>query len=134
MAELEEKLNAILGDQEAMGRIMALARSLSTGEGAPPTSPEEEPGPRSDSGEEGAGDPLAAMRELDPRLLQMGMKILREYQRSDDKNTALLLALRPFLRRERYARLDRAVQLARLARVIRVAFASVGGTEGEDHV
>ena len=28
MAELEEKLNAILGDPNAMGQIMALARSL----------------------------------------------------------------------------------------------------------
>ena len=44
MAELEEKLNAILGNQEAMGQIMALARSLSgdrRGDSRP-----EPPGPR----------------------------------------------------------------------------------------
>ncbi len=35
MAELEEKLNAILGDPDAMGQIMALARSLGGGGGSP---------------------------------------------------------------------------------------------------
>ena len=35
MAEFEEKLNSILGNEKAMGQIMALARSLSGGERAP---------------------------------------------------------------------------------------------------
>ena len=35
MAEFEEKLNSILGDQNAMSQIMALAQSLS-GAGSPP--------------------------------------------------------------------------------------------------
>ena len=39
MGELEEKLNAILGDQAAMGQIMALAQSLS--KPAPPPPAEE---------------------------------------------------------------------------------------------
>ena len=34
MAEFEEKLNSILGNEKAMGQIMALARSLS-GENGP---------------------------------------------------------------------------------------------------
>ena len=47
MAELEEKLNAILGDPNAMGQIMALARSLGGGGGtgepnSPPPEPREE--------------------------------------------------------------------------------------------
>ena len=49
MSELEEKLGAILGDAEAMGRIMELAQSLSSpgqaGEGElPPTVPQVEMG------------------------------------------------------------------------------------------
>ena len=54
MAELEEKLNAILGDQEAMGKIMALARSLS-GRQEPPA-PDEGPagGEPEPAGEGGA--------------------------------------------------------------------------------
>ena len=43
MGEFEEKMNAILGNKEAMGQIMALAQSL--GKPAPPApEPEEEPG------------------------------------------------------------------------------------------
>ena len=42
MAELEEKLNAILSDPEAMGQIASIARAL-TGGGMP--SPDPEPAP-----------------------------------------------------------------------------------------
>ena len=74
------------------------------------------------------------MGQLDPRLLQLGGRILREYQSGEDKNAALLLALKPFLRQERYAKVDQAVQLARLARVVRTALTSMGETGGDAHV
>ena len=35
---------------------------------------------------------------------------------------ALLTAMKPFLKPERYAKVDKAVQIARLSRVIRAAF------------
>lgn len=128
-------MNAILGNKEAMGQIMALAQSL--GKPAPPApEPEEEPGEpgRERAGgpdpEDGAGkDPLSILGSLDPRMVQMGMRLLKEYRAGDDRNTALLAALRPFLRKERYARLDRAIQIARLSRVLRVAFQSLSGKE-----
>ena len=45
MAEFEEKLNSILGNEKAMGQIMALARSLGGGGGTgEPNSPPPEPG------------------------------------------------------------------------------------------
>ena len=129
MAEFEEKLNSILGDQNAMSQIMALAQSLS-GAGSPPAA--ETPHP------EHAAAPPADMslglNQVDPRLLQLGGRILKEYQRGEDKNTALLLALKPFLRQERYAKVDQAIQLARLARVVRVALESMGQTGGEERV
>ena len=135
MGEFEEKMNAILGNKEAMGQIMALAQSL--GKPAPPApEPEEEPGEPGweraggPDPEDGAGeDPLSILGSLDPRMVQMGMRLLKEYRAGDDRNTALLAALRPFLRKERYARLDRAIQIARLSRVLRVAFQSLGGKE-----
>ena len=135
MGEFEEKLNSILGDKEAMGQIMALAQSL--GKPAPPApEPEEEtrepgwertgaPAPEYGAGE----DPQSMLGSLDPRMVQMGMRLLKEYRTGDDRNAALLAALRPFLRKERYARLDRAIQIARLSRVLRVAFQSLGGKE-----
>ena len=86
MGEFEEKLNSILGDKEAMGQIMALAQSL--GKPAPPApKPEEEtrepgwertgaPAPESGAGE----DPLSMLGSLDPRMVQMGMRLLKEYR------------------------------------------------------
>ena len=72
--------------------------------------------------------------EIDPRLLQIGMRILSEYNRNDDKNMALLAALRPFVREERYAKVDRAIQIARLSRVIRVAFRVLKEQGGDQDV
>ena len=125
-------MNAILGNKEAMGQIMALAQSL--GKPAPPApEPEEEPGEPGweraggPDPEDGAGkDPLSILGSLDPRMVQMGMRLLREYQGEDDRTVALLNALRPFLKESRLAKLDRAVQISRLARVIRVLFRGMG--------
>ena len=101
-------MNAILGNKEAMGQIMALAQSL--GKPAPPApEPEEEPGEPGweraggPDPEDGAGeDPLSILGSLDPRMVQMGMRLLKEY---------------------------RAIQIARLSRVLRVAFQSLSGKE-----
>lgn len=126
MGELDEKLNAILGDPQAMGQIMALARSLGGQGGAEAgkEAPEREPEQHSQE------PPLFSPEELDPRLLQMGMRVLREYQREDERKTALLTALRPFVKEERYANLDRAIQIARLSRLIRAALEELGRGEG----
>ena len=37
----------------------------------------------------------------------------------DDQRVALLTALRPFVKEERYAKLDKAIQIAKLSRLIR---------------
>ena len=133
MAELEEKLNAILGDPNAMGQIMALARSLGGGGGTgEPNSPPPEPGetpPPPPASQPEVPDLSALLGQVDPRLMQMGRSLLKNCKERDDRNAALLAALRPFLRKERYARLDRAIQIARLSRVLRVAFQSLSGKE-----
>ncbi len=81
-----------------------------------------------------APDLSALLGELDPAALQMGMRVVRELQGGDDRNAALLRALRPFLREERRARLDKALQIARMTRMIRVALGAAGGREGEERV
>ena len=133
MAEFEEKLNAILSDPQAMGQIASLAQALTgehAGESAPPPAAEA-------AGQSGATDwsallgmlggggdsnPLSALSELDPQLLQAGLRLFSEYSATDDRKVALLNALKPFVKPERYAKVDKAVQIAKLARVIRVAF------------
>lgn len=131
MAELEEKLNAILGDRDAMGQIMALARSLS-GEGRQeereeePREGEQSPPPAQ------TGDLSDLLGQVDPQMLQLGLRLFREYQGKEDRNAALLSALRPFLREERRSRLDRALQIARVTHLIRAVLEAAGerGEEG----
>lgn len=135
MAGFEEQLNAILGNQEAMNQIMALARSLS-GE----QTPAPDPAGRTETGGEACApvtaetpppDLSAMLGQLDPKMLRLGMEVMRQVQSTGDRNAALLNALRPFLREERQARLDRAIQIARMAKAVRVALGVLGGKEGE---
>lgn len=140
MSEFEDKLNAILGNRDAMGQIMALAQSLGgQGEKASQTQPDDEEGYvpvwQQEQPQAAAEDPVdlsAVLGNIDPQMMQMGMRLLQEYNRADDRNAALLRALRPFVKEERYAKVDRAVQIARLSRVIRVLFDAMkekgGGT------
>ena len=138
MAEFEDKLNAILGNQEAMSQIMSLAQSLSGGSGPHQSGGEPSAG-RESYGEEQSAPPPSApppdlsalLGQLDPGMLQMGMRLVREYQGDDDRNAALLAALRPFLKEDRRAKLDRALELARVTRLIRVALGAMGG-KGEN--
>lgn len=123
MAQWEEQLNQILGDPQAMGQIMSLAQSLSGKQ----EEHQEEPPDREEGSEtapppvEEEPSPLSALAGLDPKLLQMGMGLLSEYSAQDDKKTALLAALKPFLKPERQEKMDQAVRIARLTRVIRTA-------------
>ena len=122
MEGFEEKLNHILGDPKAMEQIMSLAHALGGGseeEKPPAPSPDEVQRTPNLSGMGGLG-------ELDPRLLQIGMRLLGEYQREDDQRTALLAALRPFVREKRYSGLDKAIQAVRCSRIIRAALEELG--------
>lgn len=110
MGEFESKLESILNDPQAMSRIMTLARSLSDpgqaqGDAPPPPSA---PVQAEDGG-----------ISLDPKLLGSMAALLR--QGGDDQRTALLNALRPFVKERRYAKLDKAIQIARLSRMARMA-------------
>jgi len=56
---------------------------------------------------------------------------MSEYNSDDGGRTALLQALRPFVKERRYAKLDRAIQIAKLSRLIRVALeVRAGGWTG----
>lgn len=130
MSEFEDKLGAILSNPDAMGQIMSLAQSLGGGQGdrQPDSSPEGDAPPPSSGG----GDLLSSLGNLDPRILQAGMKLFSEYNTGDNRNAALLAALRPFVKESRYAKVDRAVQVAKLSRIIRVAlefFKKEGGSD-----
>lgn len=138
MAGFEDQLNSILGNQAAMNQIMALARSLSGEQSAPP--PQEDPpaleqvreATYTPAAEEPAAPDLSALLgQIDPGMIQMGMDVFRQVQSAEDRNAALLNALRPFLKEDRQARLDRALRIARTAKLVRAALGVLGRKEGE---
>ena len=88
-----EKLRGVLNDPESMQLIQVLASMLGGGE-----KPNEQPPP--------ADMPdLTKLMQLQGAMSQAG---------KGDKNIALLMALRPLLKEENQAKLDRIVKLFRL--------------------
>lgn len=119
MEDMDSRLNALLSDPEAMGRIMALAQQLS-GESAassPPPSPE---------------PPLPPQQEddgFDPMLLLKFLPLLQELrQDNSSQSMQFLSAMRPFLKPERQPKVERAVKLAHLICVGK-KFLTEGGLE-----
>lgn len=138
MSELEEKLESVLGNPQAMAQIMALAQSLNGGgspsaAGAGETSQAQEqsqaqaqspappPAPPASGGSgDGLGSLLGGLGSLDPKLLSAAAGLIGQFNSgADDQRVALLTALRPFVKEERYAKLDKAIQIAKLSRLIR---------------
>ena len=143
MSELEEKLENILGNPQAMSQIMSLAQSLNLGgssQAAPSQDQPQDPPQNETPAQEGtapqtAASPppaapapsvnglegmLGALGGLDMNTLSAAAGLIGQFtDGSDDKRAALLTALRPFVREERYAKLDKAIQIAKLSRLIR---------------
>lgn len=115
MGDFEEKLESILNNPQAMSQIMSLAQSLGGGAPSQPPPPPERPTPPPAPP---AGDGLG---QLDPKLLSGIVSLLGQYNSNDDQRVALLNALRPFVKERRYAKMDKAIQIAKLSRMIRMA-------------
>lgn len=118
MSEFEDKLQSILGNPDAMNQIMSIAQSIS---GSSPSEGESTLSQDIGADSNNAEALFSSLGNLDPRLLQIGMRLLSEYNSNDDRKIALLHALQPFVREDRYAKVTQAAQIARLAHVIRVA-------------
>lgn len=92
MSEFDDKLGAILNDPDAMGQIMALAQSLSQ-----PRQPPQEGELPADCGVSETAFSLPG----------------------GGRDAELLAALRPYLRPERQRKLDRALELLQLIRLLK---------------
>lgn len=145
IADLQEQLQAILGDPEAMGQITAIARALTGSDPSHITPPAPSPEPEAQDVEfvpvevtpdgqtqpQGQQSPdLSALLgalgggnapDIDPKLISIAVRIFSEYSSQDDEKTALLSALKPFLRTERLEKMEKAEKISRLSRVVRVA-------------
>lgn len=157
MSELEEKLENILGNPQAMAQIMALAQSLNQNAPAAPAGEAAQPQPQPREPAAGASPPVPAaaapalppapagapegglgslLGGLDLNMLSTAAGLLGQFNGGDDdRRVALLTALRPFVKEQRYARMDKAIQIARLSRLIRSGLdlfrAKKDGSQGE---
>lgn len=161
MADLQEQLQAILGDPEAMGQITAIARALTGGSPAQTPPPHQEPeaqdvefvpveepeaekdGQDGDTSttrptEEEIPDLSALLGtlggpDIDPRLIRIALRVFSEYSAQDNEKAALLSSLKPFLHDKRLEKMEKAEKIARLSRVARVIIQLLK-EEGENRV
>ena len=63
----------------------------------------------------------SALPDIDPKLISIALRVFSEYSSQDDEKTALLTALKPFLKEERLEKMEKAEKISRLSRVVRVA-------------
>ena len=112
MAEFDDKLNSILSNPDAMAQIMQLAQSFSGESSSPPPGQPVPPPPPT------SVNPLSALGNTDPKVITRLLPLIRELGGGQDSNARnLLCALSPYLKPERQAKVDRALQLARLFHV-----------------
>jgi hypothetical protein len=124
MGEFEEKLNKILSSPQEMEKIMELARSFS----GPDEKNESKSTPVS-NGHKTENDPASLLSGLDPKLLHIAGKLMGEYSHSSSDKTALLTAIKPYLKKERIETLDKAANIAKLARLAKIALSEFSGGE-----
>lgn len=109
MSDIQDKINKILSDPEAIKQLQGLGAQLGLSgdnsaaqESAPPPAPV----PQVSSSN---GELMSALTKLAPMMSSFS---------EDDDVSRLLIALRPFLSEEKQQRLDRAQRLMRLVRII----------------
>lgn len=101
MAEMEDKINAVLSNPQLMQQIMTMAQSLGQQNAQEPSQPQKEP---------------ASPSFPDPAMLQK-LSGLAASTGMDKEQRALLTALGPYLSRDRVRRLEKAMQAAKMARL-----------------
>lgn len=108
MDELEAQIRQVLGDPAQMQQIMGLAQTLMGG--GEPEAPQTPPPP--------AGGGLA--EKLGAMLKQPG---------GQNGQQAVLRAIRPYLSEKRQKKVDRALQITRMAHLAQLAMDGLGGAE-----
>ena len=105
MAEMDDKLGAILNNPAMMQQIMAMAQSL--GQQSPPPPPEPAEG-------------------FNPAMIQNIMQLSGQTG-IDSNQEALLTALNPYLPQPRLQKLQKAMRAAKLARIASTFLGQGGG-------
>lgn len=103
MDDMQNQMNAILGNPEMMQKIMAMAQSLGQ---AQPGNPDPESPKQETEGNTFSNIDLSMVQKLSGLAGQSNI---------DNNQRTLLKALTPYLNRERIAKLERAMRAAKMA-------------------
>ena len=109
MAEWDDMLGRVLGDPQQMEKITALAQSLMGGA----------PGAASEPPQAASASPSALPEPL--------RALLEQPAESGTDKRALLTAMQPWLDERHRRKMDRAMQLARMTRIAKLALREYGG-------
>ena len=131
MSEFEDRINSVLNDPEQMDKIANLAKSLMGGD----SSSEAGSGDGGMMGKLGelakglaGGDAVnKGGMDIDPAMLGKIGRLMSAGNTQDSNERALLEAMKPYLTEKRRQKMDRAMQLAKLARIARLAMGEMGG-------
>lgn len=113
MGEFEEKLNSILSSPKDMEKIMDIARGLSS------SIPKAKEAPKDIFG------------EIDPKMIGLMTRLMKEYTTTQSDKTALLSAMKPYVKSENRQALDKAGEILKISRIAKIAFSEFGGSDNE---
>ena len=120
MSELEERINSVLGDPSQLEQITRLARSLmGGGENNAPQS--------GGSAPQGNAADIISQLGVDGDSIARISRIFSAQSGSAGSSHALLEAMKPYLSDKRRQKVDKALKIARLAKLAGLA---MGETEG----
>ena len=102
MENLLGKMQEVMSDKETMQQISELAQMLKSSDDS-----------EINNNNNNNNNPSTPVQNLDANLLMKAQELLHQ-NCEPDKNTALLLALRPHLREQRQLKIDKAVKLLHL--------------------
>lgn len=114
MPDLQEQLNKILSNPEALRQVQSLGEQLGLGGNNPPPKPPEPapPPPPQQNGLQNnmmSGDMLKLFSKIAPLMNSF---------KNDDETTVLLHSLRPFLSPERRDKLEKAEKMLKLLKLL----------------
>ncbi len=126
--DVTSRISQILGDPASMEKLRSLAAMFGDGSGQPaqsaapqpPQSPQQRQSPQPQPQRQPAPAQQQNRAPMDPELMRSVMKLapLFSNMHREDDSTRLLRALRPFLGEPRRRKLDEAVRLMQLIRMV----------------
>lgn len=134
-ADLSQLLSQVMSNPQMMAQISSLAQSLGLQGGEPDTG---FPQPQQETFQQAAAPVFSSMSpQMDPAQLMGSLIQMAGTMGGDDRQLALIQALKPFVRPERARKLERAVQVARMSRLAEQAIhtlAQKGSQAGDLYV